>query len=109
MDAVLGPFEFAQVLNLSMKDDQSAIFENSDLASLKNADLQALYTSVLPSATEDFVENYFWNNIVCDSEKLRWRIPHKQDTARLPRRWVDWRSVSCITYMLVWTVHLYYR
>lgn len=64
VDTVVGPFEFPQFLDLSMKDDQFAVFENSTFISLKNAALQALHTSVLPSATEDFVEDYFWNNIV---------------------------------------------
>lgn len=67
VDTVVGPFEFPQFLDLSMKDDQFAVFENSALIPLKNAALQALHTSVLPSATEDFVEDYFWNNIIGDN------------------------------------------
>jgi hypothetical protein len=66
VDTVVGPFEFGQFLDLSMKDDQSTLFENSTFISLKNAALQVLH-SVLPSATEDFVEDYFWNKIVGDN------------------------------------------
>jgi hypothetical protein len=67
VETIIGPFEFGQFLDLSMKKDQFALFENRAFISLKNAALQALHTSVLPSATEDFVEDYFWNNIVGDN------------------------------------------
>jgi hypothetical protein len=59
MDTVVRPFEFAQFLNLSIKDNQFAVFENSAFILLKNAALQALHTSVLPSTIEDFVKDYF--------------------------------------------------
>jgi hypothetical protein len=67
VDKVVGRFDFAQLLDFSMKDDQFTVFEDRAFISLKIAALQALHTSVLPSATEDFVEDYFWNNIVGDN------------------------------------------
>lgn len=50
-----------------MENNQFTIFQNSDFTSLKNAALQALHTCVKSSAGEDFLEDYFWNNIVGDN------------------------------------------
>ncbi|KAH7092088.1 heterokaryon incompatibility protein-domain-containing protein [Paraphoma chrysanthemicola] len=70
VDTVVGPFEFARFLDSSLENHQSTIFKDNAFTSLKYAALQALHTRILPGATEDFVEDYFWNNIVGDNIML---------------------------------------
>jgi hypothetical protein len=67
VDVVIGPFEFAQFLDLSLKETQCGVFQNTAFLSLKNAVIDALHGTIMSTATKSSVEDFFWKNIVGES------------------------------------------
>jgi hypothetical protein len=70
VDTMVGPFDFGQFLSVSMEKSQVVAFNDSSFMSLVNTAIRTLHTRILPYASEDFVESYFWERIVGDDIML---------------------------------------